>query len=191
MDNKIEIWEQKRGAEFLRRIGISLGQTVLDFGCRVGHYTIPTARVVGEKGTVYAVDKEKHVLTELKCKSEAYGLTNIKILRTSGQTELAFQNETIDAALLYDVLHYFRKDERAKLYNEAFRILKKDGLLSVYPKHTLGDDPIQEFRRLTLIDVKREIEDSNFTFEHKHCGLISHDDRLNKGCVFNFRKTKK
>jgi len=68
--------------------------------------------------------------------------------------------------------------------------LKQDGLLSVYPKHTLEDEPIQEFRGLRLSDVKKEIEDSNFIFDQKHCGLISHDDGLNQGCVLNFRKHK-
>jgi len=190
MNKAIKDWEQENGVRFLRRIGLRPGRKVLDFGCRVGHYTIPAAFVVGSKGIVYAVDKEPQALNELKQKAKANNLKNIKIVKNNGPIRLDFETESIDVVLLYDVLHYLVKDQRTRLYHEAFRSLKQDGLLSVYPKHTLEDEPIQEFRNLTLSDVKKEIEDLNFTFEHKHCGLISHDDGLNKGCVLNFRKAK-
>ena len=48
---------ESRGLEVLRRIGIKRGQTVLDFGCGYGAYTIPVAEIVGEQGRVYALDK--------------------------------------------------------------------------------------------------------------------------------------
>ena len=48
-----------RALEVLRRIGIKKGQTVLDFGCGYGAYTIPVAEIVGEQGRVYALDKDK------------------------------------------------------------------------------------------------------------------------------------
>ncbi|MBW2093130.1 MAG: class I SAM-dependent methyltransferase [Deltaproteobacteria bacterium] len=188
MNKDIEKWEKENGVKFLRKVGLRAGQTVLDFGCRVGHYTIPAAFVVGSKGIVYAVDKDQQVLNELKQKVKADNLKNINIIGTAGQTKLDFESEPIDVVLLYDVLHYLGKHDRKKLYKEAQRVLKKDGLLSVYPKHTLEDDPIQEFRRLNLSDVKREIEGSGFYFEEKVCGIISHDDGLNQGCVLNFRK---
>ena len=176
---------------FLRKIGVKVGQTVLDFGCRVGHYTLPAAKIVGNNGIVYAVDKEQTVLNELQKKARAHNQKNIKIIRTSGQIEFDFESEPIDVVLFYDVLHYLGKDDRKKLYHESFRVLKQDGLLSVYPKHTLEDEPIQQFKELNLDDVKREVEDSGFHFEEKYCGIISHDDGLNQGCVLNFRKGKK
>jgi len=40
----------------LRAAGLKPGQTVLEVGCGPGFFTIPTARIVGEKGMVYAVD---------------------------------------------------------------------------------------------------------------------------------------
>ena len=184
----MERWEVKEGVGFLRKIGINSGQSVLDFGCRVGHYTIPAAKIVGNNGIVYAIDTEEHALKELHQKAKAHNLTNIRIIKTSGRMKLPLESGTVNVVLFYDVLHYLEKRSRKKLYQEAFRVLKQDGLLSVYPKHTLEDDPIQELRRLSLSDVKHEIEASNFVFEHKFCGLISHDDGLNQGCVLNFRK---
>ena len=184
----MEQWEKQQGVIFLRKIGLQLNQRVLDFGCRLGHYTIPAAKVVVNKGIVYALDKEQQALDELQQKATDLNLKNIRIISTSGQIQVDSENNSIDVVLFYDVLHYHEKREREKLYVEAYRVLKQDGLFSVYPKHTLEDDPIREFRSLSVSDVKQEIEGSNFVFEHKHCGLISHDDGLNQGCVLNFRK---
>lgn len=184
-------WEAKEGVRFLQKIGIISGQRVLDFGCRVGHYSIPAAKIVGNKGIVYAVDKEQEALNELQQKVKAHNLKVVKIMKTSGQIDLDFESNSISVVLLYDVLHYLEQNSRKKLYKESFRVLEQDGLLSVYPKHILEDDPIQQFKELDLNDVKREIEDSGFHFEEKHCGIISHDDGLNHGCVLNFRKGEK
>ena len=189
MNKDIEKWEEQEGVKFLRRIGLQPNQTVLDFGCRVGHYTLPAAKVVGNKGIVYAVDKEQQALNELEQKAAHLNLKNIRTINTSGRIQIDLENDSIDVVLSYDVLHYHKKGERKKLYAEAYRVLKQDGLFSVYPKHTLEDNPIREFRSLSVSNVKQEIEDSNFVFEKKHCGLISHDDGLNQGCVLNFRKT--
>jgi ubiquinone/menaquinone biosynthesis C-methylase UbiE len=186
----MERWEQQQGVAFLRKIGVKSGQTVLDFGCRVGHYTIPAAKIVGKNGAVYAIDTEDYALNELKQKAKSHNLTNIKIIKTVGQTRLPLGSTAVDVILLYDVLHYLGKDKRAKLYHEVFRTLKHDGLLSIYPKHTLEDTPTQEFRMLTLNDVKQEIECSNFVFVQKYCDIISHDDGLNQGCVLNFTKSR-
>jgi len=184
----METWEKKDGVKFLRKVGLQPRHRILDFGCGVGHYTVPAAFVVGSKGIVYAVDKEQQAINELQQKAVANNLKNVKITETLGQTTLDFESESIDVILFYDVLHYFGKHDRKKLYQEAQRVLKQDGLLSVYPKHTVGDDPIQEFRKLNSNDVKREIENSDFYFKEKYCGAISHDDGLNQGCVLNFEK---
>jgi len=187
-DNQMEWWERDGGVRFLKEIGLRCDQYVLDFGCRVGHYTIPAAKVVGNKGIVYAVDKESEALNKLGRKVTALNLTNIRVTKTSAQTKLSLESRVIDVVLLYDVLHYFGKNERTKLYHEAFRVLKQGGLLSVYPKHSAEDNPMMELQHIRSADVRREILSSGFQFERRYCGIISHDDGLNKGCVLNFRK---
>jgi len=184
----MESWEKDDGVKFLKKIGLKSGQRVLDFGCRVGHYTIPAAKAVGNEGIVYAVDKELEALNELRRKATSHNLTNVKVTKTSGQMMLPLESSVIDVAFLYDVLQYFIKDERTKLYHEVFRVLKQSGLLSVYPKHTVEDNPLMELQYLRSADVREEILNSGFQFEKRYCETLSHDDGLNKGCVFNFRK---
>ena len=81
------------------------------------------------------------------------------------------------------------KDERTKLYQELFRVLNKDGLLSVYPKHTVEDNPSKELQYLRSNDVRWEIQSAGFQFNRQHCGFLSHDNELNQGCVLNFTKS--
>jgi len=182
-------WEKDDGVKFLKKIGLKSGQRVLDFGCRVGHYTIPAAEAVGNEGIVYAVDKESEALNELNCKLTTRHLINVIVTKTSGLIKLPLESRVIDIVLLYDVLHYFVEDERTKLYQEVFRVLKQSGLLSVYPKHTAEDNPLMELQHNSLTDIEREIQSSGFQFERRYFGIISHDDGLNEGCVLNFRKS--
>jgi ubiquinone/menaquinone biosynthesis C-methylase UbiE len=186
MKTEIEKWEREEGVKFLKKIGIKRGHNVLDFGARVGHYSIPAAIAVGKTGLIYAVDKAQAELAELSRKAKRLNLKNVKIVRTNGGVTLDFKDETIDVVLLYDVLHYLREIEREKLYREVLRVLHQDGFLSVYPKHVIEDSPLDQLRELHLDDVKQEIQDSNFRFQKKYCDTISHDDFLNQGCVLNF-----
>jgi len=56
---------ESRVRKILEKIGVSRGQIVLDFGCGSGTYTIPTAKIAGEPGKVYALDKDRQVLETL------------------------------------------------------------------------------------------------------------------------------
>ena len=129
---------RKIALEVIRGAGVKPGQSVLDFGCGEGIYTIPVARVVGNQGKVYALDKDEEALDNLMRKAESADLTNIRRLDTLGGTQIALANDSTDVVLLYDVFHgyYFSSAaDRRDLLREIRRILKPGGILSVYPKH--------------------------------------------------------
>jgi len=46
----------KKPERTLREMGIQKGQTVLDYGCGIGSFSIPAAKMVGDDGVVYALD---------------------------------------------------------------------------------------------------------------------------------------
>jgi ubiquinone/menaquinone biosynthesis C-methylase UbiE len=188
MRDEMERWEKEDGANFLRKIGIRKGQAVLDFGAGVGHYSIPAAISIGSNGLVYAVDKDQNDLNKLKRKAMALDLVNIKIIKTSGELRVDLESKSLDVVLLYDILHYFTKGERKLLYKEVHRLLKPEGLLSVYPKHIAKDFPMWELRNMRLTDIIEEIQVSGFFFKRKYCGTISHDNWLTQGCVLIFKK---
>ena len=186
MKSKIDNWMEKSGANILRHVGIIKGHKVLDFGCGSGNYTIPAAKVVGEQGVVYVIDEDKEDLNQLMNKAKSMGLKNIIKIKASGKLEIALSNESVDVVLLYDILHYYyfpKEVDRRHLLSEVCRVLKPNGLLSLYPTH-LEPNMVPK-----LGDVKREIKESNFREESEYPDMIMiHEDRIEDGCVINFRK---
>jgi len=188
MNQDMKKWENIKGKRFLEKIGLKKGQKVLDFGCKKGHYTIPAAKIVGKKGIIYAIDKRKWALKEIEEKAEKQKLKNIKTINTKGKLKFNLKKELIDFILAYDVLHYFSKPRRRKLYKKLYKILKPKAILSIYPKHNLNDHPLKWLKKISIYTLKKEIEESGFAFTKKYCCQISHDDNLNRSCVFNFIK---
>jgi len=189
MKPEIEKWEKEEGVEFLRKIGIRPGQTVLDFGARNGHYTIPAAKIVGEKGIVYALDKNSYPLDELMGKAKKESLENIKRIDTPGRLRIPLREKSIDVILLYDVIHLVGKndsstiDDRRKLYKAVYIVTRKNALISVYPTHLTTHTDVTSKR-----EIRKEIEEAGFKFENEmHIELI-HDDSKTKGDILNFRK---
>lgn len=185
---EMESWESEKGMAFLKRIGIRSGQTVADFGARVGHYVIPASRLVGAEGRVYAFDRDSDALAELERKEAVREADNIIAIKTAGETELDLADHSVDVFLLYDVLHLMPASSRHALYEEALRVLKASGFLSVYPKHVIDDDAGHHFSNLTAEDVGREVCMAGFVVRDIVCGTLSHDDTLVQGCVWNFAK---
>ncbi|MCX8153530.1 MAG: methyltransferase domain-containing protein [Candidatus Bathyarchaeota archaeon] len=61
----------------LKSIGLCAGMVFMDIGCGDGFFTLPTAKIVGETGRVYAVDVDAAAVERLKRKAEEEGFKNI------------------------------------------------------------------------------------------------------------------
>ena len=186
MNSDVEKWLKKDGEEFLRNLGIKRGDYVLDFGCGEGHYTIPVARVVGEGGRVYALDKNRQALDKLRRLAKEKDIKNIEFINKN--SKVSIKDNSVDVVLCYDVIHYENRKERRTIYNEVYRVLKKKGLFSVYPKHHKKDYPLNELADVDLEDVVKEIEKSNFILEDKFSKRLLHDECYNDGYVLNLRR---
>jgi ubiquinone/menaquinone biosynthesis C-methylase UbiE len=190
MNTDVKEWLDERGMAFLSDIGIRKGHIVSDFGCGEGHYTIPAAKVVGKRGKVYAVDKDRDSLNELMRTAKGEGLKNIvPMYNPSEDLKIDLRDESVDVFLLYDLLHYMGTTERDKIYKESHRVLKADALLSVYPKHNKLDEPLWNLSDMRLEDVIEEIEGTQFHFEGKLYRKLIHDDNYNMGYILMFKKT--
>jgi ubiquinone/menaquinone biosynthesis C-methylase UbiE len=115
----------------LSEVGIEPGWRVLDFGCGIGGYAVAAARLMGEDGKVYAADINPAHIERVKTLAARFGLGNIQTVVTGCDT--ALESGTIDAALLYDVLHHLERPEQ--VVAELARVLKPEGILSVSDHH--------------------------------------------------------
>jgi hypothetical protein len=104
-------WLSIDGPEFIAKIGISAGHTVVDFGCGDGYYTFPAARIV-----------------------------------------------------------------------------KDEGLLSVYPKHYKSDSPMWSLADMSLKNIIKEITEMGFRFENKRYEKLFHFNSYSSGYILSFKK---
>ncbi len=179
-------WVDENGEKFLRKIGIRKGYTVLDFGCGRGHYTIPISKVVGNIGIVYALDKNKSALSELKKIIAKEEIKNIELINNIKDSSLG--DKSVDVVLCYDVLHYMKSSDRKVIYKDIRRVLREKTLFSVYPKHCKGNLPSGELADVSIEAVTEEIENAGFVLAKKFQSKLLHDGSFEEGFILNFRK---
>ncbi len=146
-------------AELLNH-GLGPGQVVLDFGCGIGSYSIPAARIVGDEGLVYALDIHPLAIRAVERRAREANLSNIRTILSSGDTALA--DGSVDVVLLYDVLHSVA--EKEALMEELYRVLKPGGLLLVKPDHMTRDELLDKVQPGASFSLQRERGES---FEFK------------------------
>lgn len=111
----------------LRSLGLKKGDNVLDFGTGTGIYAIASARVVGEEGTVHAVDLHPTSLEMLERKAADHGIKNIDTIYSDLETGIG--RGTVDMVMFYDIIK--GADRTRDLMKEAHRVLRKSGILLV------------------------------------------------------------
>ena len=125
-------WRKITGRSILQKWGqdnlVQEGQTVLDYGCGTGSFTIPAAKIVGTSGKVYALDCFPRQLGMVKEESRKEGLTNIETILSNSKTDLP--DECIDVIWMCDVLHEVK--ERRAVLEELHRVLRREGVLAMY-----------------------------------------------------------
>ncbi|MBN2155996.1 MAG: methyltransferase domain-containing protein [Candidatus Lokiarchaeota archaeon] len=183
-------WEKIYGKQFIEKIGVKYGDTVIDFGCHEGRYSIVLAQVVGDSGIVYAIDKDNAPIRKLRQKIRNTEYDDIIQIIHSNRIPDSVYEESIDFFLLYDVLHYLNQKQRVQTYRAIFPILKSEtGVLSLHPKHTKDDVfPFWNFKDLTIKDVVMEVEEFGFHYKEKIQGLLVHRDNFEYSSIYNFVK---
>jgi SAM-dependent methyltransferase len=139
-------WLVEHASEALAYVGVSQAKTVLDYGCGSGTFTIPSARIVGKRGRVYAYEASSSLLERVREKAREAALSNIvAVLSDSSKPGIDLPEKSVDIILVYDVMHAI--DDRRGLLQELHRLLKGNGILSVFPMH-MGTE--------NFLDVVRE-----------------------------------
>ena len=131
METKLTKGGFLRPETIIEELGIKKGIKIADFGCGAGYFTIPMAKIVDEKGKIYALDILKTALESVKSKAKFEGLLNVIGIRSNlevlGGSKLKAQS--VDLALLANIL--FQSSKKADIVKEVKRILKKNGRMVV------------------------------------------------------------
>lgn len=144
----------------LTALTIQPGQTVCDLGCGNGFYSLPMAKLVGEKGRVIAVDIQREMLGLLKDRAAAEGIDNIELVHGS-VVDPRLEPNSIDLVLLVDVYHEFSHPEHMlKAIRES---LKPNGRVALAEFRAEDRNvPIKKLHKMSKQQILKEFEPSGF-----------------------------
>jgi len=114
------------------------GQTVLDLGSGAGVDCFLAARRVGPKGHVVGVDMTDAMLDKARENARRSGFTNVEFRK--GEIEnLPVDSNTVDRIISNCVINL--APDKAKVFAEAFRVLKPGGAITVSDIVSNGNVP--------------------------------------------------
>ena len=145
----------------LSKLEIEEGQKILDYGCGIGSFTLPLASLVGEKGKIYALDKEPPAIKRIEERAKMEGFNNISTILSDGDTGLPDRN--VDVVLLYGVLPEIKDKE--SLLRELYRVLKPRGYLSTRFCFRIKKEEVLEIVEATNLFHLTEQKDHILNFE--------------------------
>lgn len=150
----------------IAHLQLTHGMSVADIGCGSGHYTFEASRVVGNDGSVYAVDVQKNLLDKIAKEAESQHIKNIHVLwgdaETVGGTRL--RADSVDAVVASNVL--FQTESKSSFVHEMKRILKKNGkiMLIDWSESFTGMGP-DSLHVVSDTIARKLFEDNGFTVE--------------------------
>lgn len=122
----------------LRNAGLEFGMTVADFGSGgTGPFTMEAAKIVGDRGKVYAVDILKSSLSALMARVRLAGFTNVTPVWTNLErfgAAKAIHNASIDFGVIANAL--YQSSHPDAVLKEIFRTLKGGGRVLIIEWNT-------------------------------------------------------
>ena len=124
--------------------GLKTNGTILDIGCGTGLASEPLAKA-GAKIT--GVDASDEMLEYARARMPA------QTWRTGDATKLEFADGSFDGAICAQAFHWF---DRASAMREMIRVVKPGGVVAIWWKHLMSDDPVKLLRDKTAKDMGKE-----------------------------------
>ena len=107
---------------------IRTGDTVLDLGSGAGNDVFVARRMTGEQGRVIGVDMTRAMIEKANSNKAKLGYENVEFILADIE-EMPVESEQIDVIISNCVLNLV--DDKAKAYQEIYRVLKPGGHFSI------------------------------------------------------------
>jgi ubiquinone/menaquinone biosynthesis C-methylase UbiE len=120
---------------------IQPGQAVLEVGCGTGFFTLPCARLLGDHGSLVAMDVLPESVEVVTSKVQAADLRNVRVVQGDA-LDTQLPSDSLDVVLIFGVVPapMLPMD---RLLAEMHRILKPGGDMAVWPPSWVNRQIIQ------------------------------------------------
>ena len=143
-------------------LGVGAGMTVADVGAGTGYFTVRIARRVGATGAVIATDVQPEMVTMLEERVASEQLGNVRVIK--GDEHAAnLPAACCELVLLVDVYHEL--SDPAGVMAGVRGALRDGGRLALVEYR--GEDPdvpIKPEHKMTLVQIRAELEPMGFAF---------------------------
>lgn len=146
----------------MERLGLQAGMVVADYGAGTGYLTRRFADKVGPTGTVWAVDIQPQMITQLEKMASGFAKGQIKVSQSTAK-DSRLPLGTLDMAVMVDVYHEleYPKETLESLVNA----LKPGGqLVFIEYRPNDPDVPIKQLHTMSVEQVRKEAESAGLQF---------------------------
>jgi SAM-dependent methyltransferase len=114
------------------------GETIVDLGSGGGIDAFLASKKVGDKGRVIGIDMTEDMVEKARANAKNGGFNNVEF-KLGDIEEIPIENSAIDCIISNCVINL--AEDKQKVFNESFRILKEGGRLMVSDMVLMGDLP--------------------------------------------------
>lgn len=145
---------EERCSLLLTNLGLKPGMTVCDMGCGNGYYALKIAKLLGERGKVYAVDIQPEMLEFVKQRAKDQGVENVLPIQGKLHDPM-LPPDSQDLILLVDVYHEFSHPE--EMLAGMRKALKEDGVIALAEYRLEDPDvPIKLLHKMNKPQIVKE-----------------------------------
>ncbi len=145
----------------INNFGLKEGNTVVDYGCGPGRYTIRFSKTVGISGMVYAVDIHELAIEKVIKKLKQNNLNNIETRLAKGyehgKYDCGLPDKIADMVCAIDM--FFSIKDPDNFLKEIYRILKDEGICILDFEHQGRIKTKEKIRNSGLFDILEETKD--------------------------------
>ena len=147
----------------LAALEIKKGSVVADIGAGVGYHVWRLAEIVGPTGKVIGEDIQEGMIQLMRKNIETRKLQNVEIIHGT-PTDPKLPKNSLDLALMVDVYHEFSDPVTMMRYIKD--AMKPDGrVVLVEFRKEDPNVPIQPLHKMSVGDVRAELEPMGFRFQ--------------------------
>lgn len=131
--------------KILEGAGIRPGMKVLEVGCGTGFFTIPAAKMIGNDGSLTAMDILPISVETVTEKVRQANLSDVVRVVKGDALDAKSEKESLDEVIIFGVIPspMLPLD---KLLEEMHRVLRSGGIMAVWPPSWLHDAIVQSGR---------------------------------------------